>query len=215
MNKTSFFEITHFLADCKEELDDWFGIDLPMPELMILTSAQDLLDITGYEINEHPYIAWADTTLHRLYVLLPDEVAKIYPGHKDIFWDVVKHEYVHSYWHALVRSSYPVWMNEGLACYIAGESVPLATIKEMVRIQECFEVRSNKKAPNVYIVGYAMVEYLIEKFGRDKFVAFMNKLGEIADSKTKKLAKDKFEDLFKKHFGFGLTNTELTRVFGL
>ena len=108
-----------------------------------------------------------------------------------------------------------MWMNEGLACWMAGETAPPATMKDILRIQECFEERNNKTAPDVYAVGYAMVEYLIEKFGRDKFVAFMNQLGKVVDSKTKKLSKDKFEDLFKKHFGFGFTNAELTRVFGL
>jgi hypothetical protein len=214
MKNTSFHDMASFISDCKEELDDWFGIDLPMPELMVVTSAQDILDIHDIGIDENPPIGWADIERNRLYVLESEEVAKLYPELVHNFWSYLKHEYVHFYWQALVGNNYPVWMNEGLACYLAEDIRDLSDRDEMLNIERYFD-RFDRKDASLYAIGYAMVEYLIEKFGRDKFVAFMNELGGIADSRTKKLAKDKFEDLFKKHFGFGLTNTELTRVFGL
>jgi len=208
MGEINFSQVSEFLAQCKKELDGWFGIDLPMPELMVLKSAQDVAEIWDSPLGENLPMAWADVERDKLYVLQMEEVAKLQPRISYDFWTLLKHEYAHFYWYALTRTHLPIWMDEGLACYLAGEKLALRNKELVLNIREYF----NKKTFDTYAVGYVGVKYLIEKFGKDKFVEFLSKLSEIVVPTIKKMSAEAFEGLFKQYFGFGLSREELEKV---
>lgn len=202
MEEITLGKISDFLTQCKSELDGWFGIDLPMPELMIMQSLQDVADIWDREPNEDLPTAWADTTNHRIYMLRLDEVAKLRKKMPYDFLTLLKHEYAHLYWYALVKSNIPMWMDEGLACYLAGQVLKLSDENVILKLENYFD----QKNFDTYAVGYMGVKYLIDKFGKDKFIQFLKKLPHHISEITKKMPPEEFEKLFEDHFGFKLTN---------
>ena len=208
MNKVLIGEVTEFLSKCKIELDSWFEIDLPMPELIVLHSAQDVAEIWDMKLGDDLPIAWADTGRQKLYMLQWDEAEKLRQKMPYDFWTILKHEYVHFYWHAIVGTTMPIWMNEGLACYLAGQTFVLKDKNMIFNIRDYFDDNTF----NAYAVGYVGVNYLIEKFGKETLLEFLKQLSDIVVSTTKKIPVEAFEGLFKQQFGFGLTKGELKRL---
>ena len=207
MENMTFSQISKFLLKCKKELDKWFEIDLPMPELMVLQSAEDAAAIWDIEPGESPPIGWADIERHKLYILSPAEALKFNIKTYNLR-SLIKHEYTHLYWRAIVGSSRPIWMDEGLACYLAKKPFKLRSKNLILKIQDYFD----RKTFDTYAVGYFSVKYLLERFGRKKFLAFLKKLSKLPSKITRKIDKKEFEQLFQKHFHLSLSRRAIKQI---
>jgi len=211
MNNITLVRVSKFLAECKTELDGWFGIDLPMPELMILQSVGDVAAIWDRKINDDLPLEWVDLERHKLYILHPVEALKIRKKTPYNFYTLLKHEYVHLYWHALVKSNLPMWMNEGLACYLAGQKLKLYDKNLILKIMDYFD-HKNSRSYDAYAVGYVSVKYLIESYGKRGFLLFLKKLSKLPSKITRKIDKKEFEQLFQKHFHLSLSRRAIKQI---
>jgi spermidine/putrescine-binding protein len=88
-------------------------------------------------------------------------------SHKSLkdFWKTLKHEYCHLYYKKLTGNTYPDWLNEGLACYLANQKKSKPELHEALSILE----DKNQGKYDVYKVGYFWIKLLIEKYGKKKF----------------------------------------------
>ncbi len=158
-----------FLLKTKKELSEFFGIQIEDPNIFFLHSRKDVDSAFGRK-TESWLCAWAKSG--NIYILHP-EVYETESDHKiDHFWKTIKHEYTHLYFKQLTGIGYPKWLNEGLACYLAGQEKKVPTCEEAIKIFNYFE----KGDSMVYGVGYFWVKLLIEKFGKKKFLVFLKQL---------------------------------------
>jgi len=188
----------HLLA-FKKKMDRWFDVSVEMPRVFFVQSRREYDKLFGYKTE-----SWqvARTESGMIYILDPRIYTKE-SDHKDIksFWLVLQHEYVHLYYRKLTDTWDPRWINEGLACYLAGQKKKTPEKKILVDVGQFFD----RGGQWVYSVGYFWVNYLIKKHGKAKFVRLLKTINP-------KIAKSKFTADFKKIYGFGPTKRELTNL---
>ena len=190
-----------YLLKCKKELDKWFGVSVNIPRVLFVQSRKEYNKIMGFKTE-----AWqvGNSENGVIYILDP----KIYTkesDNKDIkrFWLVLKHEYVHLYWHQITKAWNPRWLNEGLACYLAGQEKKTPSQEVVIDVQEYF----SHGGMFVYGLGYFWVNYLVKKFGKTKLLNLIKSVD--ADITAKK-----FEVKFKRIYGFGLDKKSLKGRIG-
>ncbi len=184
-------KLENYLDSCRRALGRWFGISVEMPRVFFVQSRKDYDKLVGYKTH-----SWqvGNAGEGAIYILDP----KIYTkesDHKDIkrFWLVLKHEYAHLYYRAITNNSKPKWLNEGLACYLAGQKKNKPAKEHLVNLNYFFSGGGQW----VYGVGYFWVKYLIGKYGKTKLM----KLIKTINAETTKIA---FGKNFKKIYGFSL-----------
>lgn len=86
------------------------------------------------------------------------------------FDKVLKHEISHLYYYKLRPNTKPVWLNEGLACYVAGQNklppkydINIAILKEY----------HNHGGERVYALGRFMVNQIMDNYGKDKLFSLI------------------------------------------
>ena len=134
--------------------------------------------------------------------MLSQESFSKYSSHKnkEEFWQALKHEYCHIYFRQITGGSYPLWLNEGLANYLAGQE------KKETNPLDVFSY-FNKTDTGIYNVGYFWIKFLIKKFGKKKIVQLIHNL------KTKrKMTPGLFAKIFQEFYGFKFNKKELTDI---
>jgi len=184
------------LLSFKQKMDRWFGISVELPRVFFVQSRKEYDKLFGSKTE-----AWqvARTENGVIFILDPRIYTKE-SDHKNIksFWLVLQHEYVHLYYRKLTGNWYPRWINEGLACYLAGQEKKAPEKKLLVDVNQFFD----RGGQWVYGVGYFWVNYLIKKYGKAKFVKLLKTI-------NLQITKGKFAANFKKIYKFGLTKREL------
>ena len=116
----NFFEI---LKKANSDLAEFFGFELPEPEIIVAKSRYEYDMITGNKTE--PWQIGRTLPDDSILILSPECWVKDAPMHNPAEIDsLVKHELVHLYERrvvALKNISFPVWMREGLAVYISGQ----------------------------------------------------------------------------------------------
>lgn len=152
-------KIKKFLDSTKDELGTFFDFKVAEP-LVYLVDSRKSLDLIWGKPTENWFVGGARDNC--IYILNP-EVFSVQSSHKNPaeFWQVLKHEYCHIYYKQITGTSYPLWLNEGLANYLAGQEKiggnPLAVFKYF-----------DKGGNEVYRVGYFWVKLLLDRFGDKK-----------------------------------------------
>jgi len=160
-------KINNFIQRTENELDKFFGIKIDPVLIILLNSRQDIDAVYG---KKTPDWLVGFTRRNIIFILNPKAYTKesSHRNPKD-FWKTLKHEYCHLYFKKLTGDTYPNWLNEGLACYLAKQKRLLPKLSEALNI---LDVR-NKGKYDVYTVGYYWVNLLIKKFGQKKLLKFI------------------------------------------
>lgn len=165
-------KITKYLVSVKQEMESLFGIKIADPNIIFVASRKEIDELKGKK-TESWLIGWVgkDGTI---YILNPD-VYEQESNHKIAhFWKALKHEYIHLYFEAAAGVNYPVWLNEGLAKYLAGQLAIEPTDENKMRVFYYFR----KFDSAAYHIGYFWVTFLIEKFGIEKILELVKSLKE-------------------------------------
>lgn len=184
-----------------KELEKIFGFGLKKePNVVIVQSRKEIDEIKGYK-TEGWVVAFVQEG--KIYILDKDKMETEAKQHtKNDFDKILKHEITHLFFAQLVGDFKPRWLNEGVACYFAGQEKIRPKEENIYRLQDYFEHGDRF----MYNLGYFWTKYLIEENSLDSFMRFLKEWGE--NEKTV----DSFEELFKKSFGFGLDVDSLKRV---
>lgn len=185
------------MARSKKELDSFFKVDLPTPPVFFLNSRKEIDSLKGRK-TESWLVGW--TNYGSIFILHPDVYTKE-SSHKnrDDFWKILKHELCHLYFSHFVKNGRPLWLNEGLACYLSGQENPLPEdIFYIFRYFGCLD-------KDIYKVGYFWVNLLIEKFGSDKLLKLIKGLKSPIDEKS-------FAAVFYKVYGLRFNKTGLKKI---
>lgn len=180
--------IEKFLRRSKRDLKGLFGVDIPLPAVFLLKSRKEIDAIFGKK-TESWMVGWAKDNV--IFILHPDFFAKE-SDHKnpEHFWKVLKHEYCHLYFQKATDAHHPQWLNEGLACHLAGQIKKAPSKKEALKVFSYFQ-NSDK---NIYSIGYFWVALLMKKFGKKKMQTLLKNL---QPSMTQSQFKKAFYGAFK------------------
>lgn len=168
-------KLNGFLLETQKELSDFFGITIKeKPNIFFLHSRKEIDTIWGKK-TEPWFCAWAKDS--NIYILHPSVYTKESDHTIAHFWQTIKHESSHLYFKQFTGINYPKWLNEGLACYLAGQKKKNPTLEDAVKVFDYFR----KGGSQVYGIGYFWVKLLIEKFGKKKFITFLKQFNSGID----------------------------------
>lgn len=191
-------KLGNFLKTTKKELDSFFNLNIPEPTIFLLNSRKEL-DLIWKQKTERWVVG--GTKYGAIFILDP----KIYSKEsnhidKNDFWQTLKHEYVHIYFRHITSGPLPLWLNEGLASYLAEQK---KTCDNPLDVFSYF----NNAGPGIYDIGYFWVELLIRKFGKTSFLKLLKAL-ESKPNLTEKI----FAARFYKIYGFRFNRRELNKI---
>ena len=192
-------KLDKFLETTKNELYDFFNINVEHPYIFFLNSRKDIDKIWNKK-TESWLCAWAKNG--DIFILNPKIYAKESNHEIKHFWQTIKHEYCHLYFNKLTGVTCPKWLNEGLACYLAGQIKKTPTQDEAMKVFEYFE----KNDREIYSIGYFWVKILIKKFGKKVFLKFLKEL-------KPGLNERKFRIIFYKVYKIKFSKNSLSILF--
>ncbi|MGB8816200.1 MAG: hypothetical protein WCC74_03165 [Minisyncoccia bacterium] len=190
------------------ELNDFFGINWVenTPNIFIVPNREEFDNLLGrktedwligYGVNKSIYV------LNKINF----EKNSNHQYSNSKYQQLIKHELCHLFQEAISRYLCPIWLSEGLAVYLS-EEIKDNNGEFSSFLHSYFTVEKSS-----YDEGGYFVKFLIQKFGKEKFIQFLyriNKLNYIT-SDDKNLIKNQenfrknFNSLFKKVFKFDLT----------
>lgn len=166
-------KVERFLQKAGREFDAFFKFKINEPLIFLLNTRKEM-DAVWNRRTEN----WVVGGLIRrnIYIFSPDVYAKVSSHKKEDFWTTLKHEYCHSYYQQICNTSTPVWLNEGLACFLSGKKVTYTKFKKEYFLG-VFKYFSRFDADG-YALSQFWVEKLLKKFGKTKMVALIKSLSQ-------------------------------------
>ncbi|MFA5211259.1 MAG: hypothetical protein WC414_02000 [Patescibacteria group bacterium] len=177
----------NLLKKTKKEFENFFSVKIKEPKIFLYNSRKEINKFFKKETPDW-LVGWArDGNIHILcYEKFLEE-----SNHKDRedYWRTLKHELVHLYFKEKINDLKPLWLNEGLACFLAGQNKK-TNFKGVKNLKFYYE----KNNAYIYNFGFHMVNSLIVVFGEEKFKSFLDKIA------LSKKTINTFNKLFKKEF---------------
>jgi len=135
-------------------------------------------------------------TVFNLIFLLNPEKWNTESNHKyseEKFLATLKHEICHICYRKMTNGSYPTWVNEGLALFLADQ---LRFRKEVTKFKNFlkFERQNSIEGETVYEESGFAIQKLHNKFGKEKLLKLLTEIKNI--SKLEELP-SKFENIYK------------------
>jgi hypothetical protein len=179
-----------------KELSQLFGVEPISPSVRIAGSRAEM-----DRIKERPTEPWLVGTVKDgvIYLLDKDRFETESDHPKSDFEKVLKHEIAHLYITAVAGTNKPFWLNEGIACYLAGQVKTRPSSENVVRLKDYYD----KLDPSIYQLGYFWVSYLADTFGMAKIMEFLREWKQAEQNP------EEFAILFERYFSFGLDETQL------
>jgi len=179
-------KITMSLKSCQKKLNDFYQIsETDLPEIIYLNSRKEIDECWGKK-TEAWLSAWVKN--NKIHILSPANYANE-SSHKNIkhFWQTLHHEYAHLYFKKITGTNKPKWLNEGLACFLAGQIKKNPPTDSMMRVFDYFE-HADKE---IYVLGYFWTKLLLDNFGKEKMLRLIRSL-------RKNITEKQFARQFKK-----------------
>lgn len=191
-------KLDHFFSHIEKEFFNFFGIEIDKPLIFFLRSRKDIDKIWGKK-TESWFCAWVKKG--NIYILDPAVYTKESDHKIEHFWSTIKHEVCHLYFNQLTGINYPKWLNEGLACYLAGQVKKTPSPDERIKVSNYFKKSDGK----IYAIGFFWIKLLIEKFGRKKFI-------ELLKLMKPELTEQGFKNIFFTVYKIKFTKTNLNEL---
>ena len=193
-------------TDSMKDLNDFYEINWThhLPKINIVDDRKTIDAIKG-EATENWVVGWTNGS--QIYILNREYFEKE-SNHKynpDEYSALIKHELSHSFYNILSSySHFPFWLGEGVAIYTSGQDNFKNKLEKFSKFLDFYD----QGGKGVYSESGFFVQFLIEKFGKQKLFDLVKRLKNI---KTK----EEFEQIFAEQYGFNLTYKEINDNFYL
>lgn len=145
-----------------DEVSDFYKLPKVQIDLHLVNSRQEMDKLYGRQTKDW-LVAFVEG--QSIYIFDKPKFADESTHPISDFEIVLRHEVSHVFFKRLKPDGFPNWLDEGVACYIAGQnqtakfdSISLATLK-----------RYNETSDDeIYDIGSYMVGRIIEEYGKDK-----------------------------------------------
>lgn len=187
-------DLNKYLDVAKIQLSDFFGIKALDINLVILESREDINKLKGHKTE--PWVI-GFTIENNLYILNPDKTKNLLLPEEVDYQKLITHEATHIFYENISNGEdYPIWLNEGLACYLGKQNLSNPNPTDFILIDNYFE----KIDKNGFSVGCYFVYELIKDFGNNKIKRLINSFKKYNQNLTKNDFYFEFEKTYKKPF---------------
>lgn len=202
---------------------EFFGFNIPRFTVQLLYKRKEM-DGAMKEKTASWVVGTCLSSARTICIFSPSVFEKVSPHKKHAFLSVFTHELTHLFAHEIYPSYEPMWLGEGLADVIASQGNPKENLSANVFfndysfLQKLSLARDWQKNAQcgAYQISFHWINYLIEKFGKDKLLNLMKDLSKTQNiNKSFKLIYSKplrktTHDFFKeKGKGYARINIEL------
>lgn len=157
--------LAEFLERTNRRYGRWFGGELPIPQVTLLSSRRQLR-----QFWKTPQPSWLVGWYRNQGIYVFNRRAS---GKTTRAWyQLIAHELAHVYINRTSRGHVPKWLNEGLAMFLAGQH--RSCRPDDVRL--FFSRRHRPPAVNDYSVGYVLVRFLLRRYGRQRMLKLLERL---------------------------------------
>lgn len=172
---------SNILNETFTSYQSFFNAQLPQPIIIFINSRNAYNKLCGRK-TESWEIGHAEG---KLIIMLSWNAVSKSERNWESYKKVLKHEYAHVAYRHLTGHGYPKWLNEGLACYLAGQKKKSCSLEDALSVFDYF----SKSDKHIYNIGYHWVNLLVNCFGKKKILKLV-----------KQLECEMSEDAFKKAF---------------
>jgi hypothetical protein len=188
------------LDDARREFDRFFGFSIGDPLVFFLDKRVDM-DVVGNRKTEK----WVSgmTRGGAVFIFYPKVFGKVTNHKKEDFWKTIKHEFAHLYFTKATGGFKPKWLNEGLACHLAGQKNWWSgtIMGKAMSVFDHYETGGS----NIYSVGQFWTELLLKKFGKRKMIKLITVLDKVATERQ-------FAAVFKRIYGFNYAKKDFAKL---
>lgn len=189
-------------TDSMRDLNDFYEINwVRNTPTIVIVEDRKTINIMRQEETPDWNVGWINGNMGWACVLDRNNFEKE-SSHKykpETYKATVKHELSHLFYGILCgRANKPDWLWEGTATYTSGQNKFKKSVTKFKEFLEFYE----KSGGGVYYESGFFVQFLVEKFGKQKLLDLIKSLKNI---KTK----EELEQLFSKQYGFNLTYNEI------
>lgn len=205
MDDNSIGEVKKMLQQCYQRNVKFFKREIKGVSLVLLYTRQEMDDLSGHETP--PWLVGrADQPAQNQICIFSPKVFEQVSNHKkNEFKKILCHEIAHLFTAAIHRGYKPQWIDEGLACFVAGQINLSSNSCIIFNPQTIFQLGTSKQwsknvaKPSIqgYWHSFRAVSYLIKKYDKLQLLYFLSSLG---DRCSNKIFYKKFRNVYNKDF---------------
>lgn len=169
-------EIKKRVLNAYEKNKLFFGCELTKKCMVHIIYKREEMDKVCGGIKSEPWLVGTTTQEGEIFIFSPTVFDKISSHPATNFDPIITHELAHVFTNEIIKTYRPVWLNEGLAGYIAGQCK-----SKQLRVIHDFEKLHSRKdwdtSPN-YAQACQFTTFLIENFGKDALLQFLKDIPE-------------------------------------
>ena len=187
-------ELSDMYKKAMKELDAFFKLNwkIDIPKIIIFKTRKEI-DKFKKEKTPNWLVGWADGNVIYLLDRKNYEKESLHKYSKESYFRLLKHELCHLFFENVSEAntlSQFIWFNEGVAGFLSEQYKEKQKPEKFVK----FLSQYSSWKGDAYVESLYVVKLLVDKFGKQKLLSFIRKLGEV------KIEKD-FNKLFKKIYG--------------
>lgn len=169
----------------------FFKKKIPKVKLTFVYSREEMNNLIGHKTPSW-FVGYADS-FSKIFMFSPSVFDRESNHSKRDFRKVLCHEICHLFIRQIHNSYEPVWLEEGLAYYVAGQESRLKNINPIFNNSEAIFLidtrnRWNKtigSQPDVpYALSFMFVDFLIRYYGKDRVIRLLMSLKDRYKRKT-------------------------------
>lgn len=187
LDDNSIDKVKKMLQQCYRRNVKFFKREIKGVNLVLLYTRQEMDNLAG-----HKTPAWLvgradpDPLIeNQICIFSPKVFEQVSNHNKNEFKKILCHEIAHLFTNAIHKGYKPQWLNEGLACFVAGQ-INLTSSNISFNPRMIFLLGTSKQwsknvaKPSVqgYWQSWKAVNYLIEKYGKSQLLFFLSSLGD-------------------------------------
>lgn len=179
----------------------FFGFSIPSLTVVLLNSRKEI-DNQMKRKTPDWVVGGFNSQKNYVFILAPWAFEKESCHPKENFPKVLIHEISHLFIGQVHPFSVPRWLVEGLASYLAKQKRPLVSISPellnspfLTRLSS-FSGWNENASKGAYPISYYWIEFLINKYGKEKILKFILELKKIPE------IKDAFKKIYPKSLAF-------------
>lgn len=186
-------DLESLVFDSYRKNQDFFGEKEINIKIKFIYQRSEMDDLYGYKTPEW-YVGSANN--NKIAIFSPLVFNKVSSHSKTDFDYILTHEIAHLFSNKILRFSYPKWLCEGIAGYVAEQYKirPIGKIDEFSKLHN----KDDWDKFHNYPQAFSFTKYLIDKFGKEKILGFLKNLRKNIGSNNSYNEFVKFFDNFLK-----------------
>jgi len=183
------------------DLENFWGLKIKFKPILFLLKSRNEIDFIREQKTDNRLVGWFWREKF-IFILDPDKFETESAFQKQDFQKILKHELSHFFFLQATGGTTPAWLNEGLACYLAGQKYQEVVDRDKIgKLVSCYYQFDRL----LFAHSYLLVEKLINYKNKNNFINFLR-------SFEKNITEKEFKILFKKFFQIDFNKKNIYQI---